>query len=99
MSHKTTASVAHTIGIDTGKNTPHWIGLDDKGALVLREKIARGRVRADIHEGQEPNAPCKGRIQKRKTTLHFLKSGLQRTPEGDVGVFRPEDCARSRYSG
>jgi len=31
MSHKTTASVAHTIGIDTGKNTPHWIGLDDKG--------------------------------------------------------------------
>jgi hypothetical protein len=25
------------------------------------------------------NAPCKGRIQKRKTTLHLLKSGLQRT--------------------
>ena len=24
------------------------------------------------------NAPCKGRIQKRKTTLHLLKSGLQR---------------------
>ena len=25
------------------------------------------------------NAPCKGRIQKRKTTLHLFKSGLQRT--------------------
>jgi hypothetical protein len=25
------------------------------------------------------NAPSKGRIQKRKTTLHLFKSGLQRT--------------------
>ena len=28
MSHKTAATVAHTIGIDTGKNTLHLIGLD-----------------------------------------------------------------------
>jgi hypothetical protein len=28
--------------IDTGKNTLHLIGLDDQGAIVLREKIARG---------------------------------------------------------
>ena len=27
-SHKTAATVAHTIGIDTGKNTLHLIGLD-----------------------------------------------------------------------
>src|SRR6202158_4915732 len=46
MSHKTAATVAHTIGIDTGKNTLHLIGLDDKGAIVLREKIARGRIAA-----------------------------------------------------
>ena len=38
MSHKTAATVAHTIGIDTGKNTLHLIGLDDQGAIVLREK-------------------------------------------------------------
>ncbi len=44
MSHKTAATVAHTIGIDTGKNTLHLISLDDKGAIVLREKIARGRI-------------------------------------------------------
>ena len=31
MSHKTAATVAHTIGIDTGKNTLHLVGLDDKG--------------------------------------------------------------------
>src|ERR1700687_6409472 len=46
MPHKTAATVAHTIGIDTGKNTLHLIGLDDKGAIVLREKIARGRIAA-----------------------------------------------------
>jgi hypothetical protein len=38
MSWKTDAVVAHTIGIDTGKNTLHLIGLDDNGAIVLREK-------------------------------------------------------------
>ena len=48
MSHKTTATVAHTIGIDTGKNTLHLIGLDDQGAIVLREKIARGRIAARL---------------------------------------------------
>ena len=48
MSHKTAATVAHTIGIDTGKNTLHLIGLDDRGAIVLREKIARGRIAARL---------------------------------------------------
>ena len=48
MSHKTAATVAHTIGIDTGKNTLHLIGLDDNGAIVLREKIARGRITARL---------------------------------------------------
>ena len=46
MSHKTAATAAQTIGIDTGKNTLHLIGLDDKGAIVLRDKIARGRIAA-----------------------------------------------------
>jgi transposase len=31
MSHKTAATTAQTIGIDTGKNTLHLIGLDDRG--------------------------------------------------------------------
>ena len=30
MSDKTAATVAHTIGIDTSKNTRHLIGLDDE---------------------------------------------------------------------
>ena len=45
MSQRTDAIVASTIGIDTGKNTLHLIGLDDQGAIVLREKVARGRIR------------------------------------------------------
>jgi transposase len=48
MSHKTAATVAHTIGIDTGKNILHLIGLDDKGAIVLREKISRGQITARL---------------------------------------------------
>src|ERR1700738_4599597 len=46
MSHKTAATGAHTMGIATCKNTLHLRGLDDKGAIVLREKIARGRIAA-----------------------------------------------------
>src|SRR5260370_34372068 len=46
MCHKTAATVAATIGIDTAENTLHLIGLDDNGAIVWREKIARGRIAA-----------------------------------------------------
>jgi hypothetical protein len=33
-----------TIGIDIGKNTFHLIGLDEQGAIVLRQKMSRGQV-------------------------------------------------------
>ena len=33
-----------TIGMDMGKNTLHMIGLDTRGAIVLREKVSRGRI-------------------------------------------------------
>ena len=33
-----------TVGIDMGKNTLHMIGLDPRGAIVLREKVSRGRI-------------------------------------------------------
>ena len=48
MPCKTDAVVAHTIGIDTGKNTLHLIGLDENGAIVLREKLSRGRIAARL---------------------------------------------------
>ena len=48
MPRKTDAVVARTIGIDTGKNTLHLIGLDEKGAIILREKLSRGRIAARL---------------------------------------------------
>ena len=45
MPRKTTSLEAvATIGIDIGKNTFHLIGLDKKGAIVLRQKLSRGQV-------------------------------------------------------
>ena len=32
------------IGIDIGKNSFHIVGLDDRGAMVLRQKWSRGQV-------------------------------------------------------
>ena len=42
MSRKTDTVVANTIGIDTGKNTLHLIGLDDEGSdCFAREAHSR----------------------------------------------------------
>src|ERR1700682_1739889 len=45
MSNKSTTTVA-TMGIDIGKNSFHVIGLDERGAIVLRQKWSRGQVEA-----------------------------------------------------
>src|SRR4029077_8569404 len=44
MPKRTNAIAVSTIGIDTGKNTLHMIGLDEKGEIILREKISRSRI-------------------------------------------------------
>jgi transposase len=46
MSKQMSTIAVSTIGIDTGKNTLHMIGLDEKGAVVLREKVSRSRIAA-----------------------------------------------------
>ena len=40
-----TAAIA-VIGIDIGKNSFHIVGLDKRGAIVLRQKWSRGQVEA-----------------------------------------------------
>lgn len=47
MSHNVSNAVA-VIGIDIGKNSFHLIGLDDRGAIVLRQKWSRGQVEARL---------------------------------------------------
>ena len=48
MPCKTEVAVARTIGIDTGKNTLHMVGLYQEGAIVLREKVSRTRIAARL---------------------------------------------------
>lgn len=41
MPDKLTAAIA-VVGIDIGKNSFHVVGLDERGAIVLRQKWSRG---------------------------------------------------------
>src|ERR1700719_2718341 len=43
MANASNTTVA-TIGIDIGKNSFHVVGLDQRGAIVLRQKWSRGQV-------------------------------------------------------
>jgi transposase len=47
MSQNLNSAVA-VIGIDIGKNSFHLIGLDDRGAIVLRQKWSRGQIEARL---------------------------------------------------
>ena len=44
MPRRSTVHALTTIGIDMGKNTLHMVGLDSRGAIVLRETVLRGRI-------------------------------------------------------
>ena len=45
MSQKLNSAIA-VIGIDIGKNSFHLVGLDERGAIVMRQKWSRGQVEA-----------------------------------------------------
>jgi transposase len=47
MSQNLSSAVA-VIGIDIGKNSLHVVGLDDRGAIVLRQKWSRGQIEARL---------------------------------------------------
>src|SRR5256885_8393846 len=47
MSQQLSTTVA-TMGIDIGKNSFHVVGLDERGAIVLRQKWSRGQVEARL---------------------------------------------------
>ena len=46
--HATARTAIAVIGIDIGKNSFHIVGLDDRGAIVLRQKWSRGQVEARL---------------------------------------------------
>ena len=47
MSQNLNSAVA-VIGIDIGKNSFHVVGLDDRSAIVLRQKWSRGQIEAPL---------------------------------------------------
>jgi transposase len=47
MSQNLNCAIA-VIGIDIGKNSFHVVGLDDRGAIVLRQKWSRGQIEARL---------------------------------------------------
>jgi transposase len=47
MSQNLNSAVA-VIGIDIGKNSFHVVGLDDRRAIVLRQKWSRGQIEARL---------------------------------------------------
>jgi hypothetical protein len=47
MPRQVTAAVA-TLGIDIGKNVFHLIGLDERGAIVLRLRLSRAQVQVRL---------------------------------------------------
>src|SRR6201981_4428 len=71
MPRKTDTALVRTIGIDTGKNTLHMIGLDERGTSVLREKVARQRIAARLVNVQ----PCLVGIEAGMAT-HYLAREL-----------------------
>jgi transposase len=51
---KTESAVVATLGVDIGKNTFHLVGLDKRGAIVLRERLSRAQVQVRLAN----MAPC-----------------------------------------
>ena len=73
MPHKSTIHAVTAIGIDMDKNTLHMIGLDSCGAIVLREKVSRGRIASRLANLQ----PCLVGIEAGMAT-HMLLASLPR---------------------
>src|SRR5437660_2752201 len=51
--HRNSSDAVATIGVDIGKNTFHLVGLDKRGAIVLRIKVSRSQL-----ERRLANVPC-----------------------------------------
>jgi hypothetical protein len=45
---KAKSTAVATLGVDIGKNTFHLVGLDKRGAIVLRERLSRAQVKVRL---------------------------------------------------
>ena len=67
MPRASTVHAVTALGIDMGKNTLHMIGLDLRGAIVLREKVSRGRITSRL--ANLPPVSLASKRDWRRTTL------------------------------
>jgi len=58
MSQNLSSAIA-AIGIDIGKNSFHVVGLDARGAILLRQKWSRGQVEGRL-ANMPPSKRCTG---------------------------------------
>jgi hypothetical protein len=83
---QTLKTMIAAVGIDIGKNSFHVVGLDQRGAIVLRQKWSRGQVEARFANmppcliGMEA---CVGANHLR-TSATTSESLCARAPCGDV---------------
>jgi len=63
---KTLETAVAVIGIDIGKNSFHVVGLDQRGAIVLRQKWSRGQVEARFAN----MPPCLPSAPEVRTAIH-----------------------------
>jgi hypothetical protein len=80
MPRRSTVRAITTIGIDMGKNTLHIVGLDSLGAIILRERVSRGRITTTLANlSLRPHAPqqlrsIRSRRQRAAATLEPRRS-------------------------
>ena len=55
----TAQTAVAVIGIDIGKNSFHVVGLDSRGAIVLRQKWSRGQVETRLAK----MPPCHRKVE------------------------------------
>jgi hypothetical protein len=66
------------IGIDIGKNSFHVIGLDDRGAIVLRQKWSRGQIGHQCRRLRGPKSFCKPIRDPKQTSIRLSALHLRR---------------------
>ena len=86
MSQTLNAAIA-VIGIDIGKNSFHVVGLDDRGAIVLRQKWSRGQV--EVRFANMP--PCLIGMEACVGAHHLSRKlqGFGQTPTDAGEIVRP----------
>ena len=55
MPRTSTVHAVTVIGREMGKNTLHLVGLDARGAIVLREKVSRGCIASRLANSALPH--------------------------------------------